>query len=643
MSERIAIAALSLLSLLSLWLAPWAALSREVGAKSAVIRLPNHLIDFTGRIEALSIPQQSSVLWLSLLALLLLLAASFLKHLNQRYTLWLLGGLLLLGITFWGLNIFQQTVKDGRYQALSTMAQDAIQAARPNSDIPAIEAALANLRAKPIEQAAEDLRGAGIRIRRLPYSEAGMALASFLAVVTAIFALFFSLKLIKAFIPISERILRTIAVPATSILLAFLAAGVIILLLQPTPMNDNAVYSGDIDLIAGRLDTLFYAYQTLLVTSLGSVSGFLDALKFSTPLIFTGLAVALSFRAGLFNIGAPGQMILGAIVAMLVGVYLPGPKWFVLPLAVAAAALGGAFWGMIPGWLKARFGANEVINTILMNYIAASLMLFLLSSQHNFAAPAMRMLMLIGFSILALLTLYSSHGFIKQWRSQRVSFMTAFIALLSLFSLLIYLSNIIPWYLAILVLFVIVALALSPLLPTLSTKPRAMAAGVAILVLLGMVAVGLPREGDRVYSYTLPFKAEGSEPKSIPLSESARFIHLPEILARFNIEIPPTQLNASFLIAIAAAFFVYYFLWRTKWGYELRAVGLAAKAAEYGGANIARNTILAMSLSGALAGLTACHYVLGGALEDYALRQASYLPMTALMALLWRFWEPIPL
>jgi general nucleoside transport system permease protein len=67
---------------------------------------------------------------------------------------------------------------------------------------------------------------------------------------------------------------------------------------------------------------------------------------------------------------------------------------------------------------------------------------------------------------------------------------------------------------------------------------------------------------------------------------------------------------------------VYYFLWKTKWGYELRAVGLAPKAAEYGGANIARNTVLTMTLSGALAGLAACHYVLGGTLEDYSLRQA---------------------
>ena len=76
--------------------------------------------------------------------------------------------------------------------------------------------------------------------------------------------------------------------------------------------------------------------------------------------------------------------------------------------------------------------------------------------------------------------------------------------------------------------------------------------------------------------------------------------------------IPPTNLNTSFFIAIGAAIFMQYFMWRTKWGYELRAVGVAPKAAEYGGASVERNTVLALTLSGAFAGLTACNYVLGG-------------------------------
>src|SRR5690606_24101176 len=93
-------------------------------------------------------------------------------------------------------------------------------------------------------------------------------------------------------------------------------------------------------------------------------------------------------------------------------------------------------------------------------------------------------------------------------------------------------------------------------------------------------------------------------------------------LNRLATGVPPTNLNASFLIALIAAGATYVFLFRTRWGYELRAVGLAPGAAEYGGANLGRNTIMAMAISGGLAGLTATHYVLGGALEDYSLRQS---------------------
>src|SRR5690606_1587098 len=151
--------------------------------------------------------------------------------------------------------------------------------------------------------------------------------------------------------------------------------------------------------LTGRLDTLWYAYYTMFHDSLGTINGFAESLKFATPLIFTGLAVAFSFQAGLFNIGAPGQMVIGAIFAMLAGLYVPGPKLLVLPVAIFAAFLGGALWGALPGWLKARFGANEVINTILLNFVAASAMLFILSAGNVFAAAALRILTVIGVFI----------------------------------------------------------------------------------------------------------------------------------------------------------------------------------------------------------------------------------------------------
>jgi simple sugar transport system permease protein len=94
----------------------------------------------------------------------------------------------------------------------------------------------------------------------------------------------------------------------------------------------------------------------------------------ATPLIFTGLSVALAFRVGLFNIGAEGQLYLGSLFAVIAGFALVGLPWFIhLPIAIAAGFVGGALWGFIPGILKARTGAHEVIVTIMLNFVAYNL------------------------------------------------------------------------------------------------------------------------------------------------------------------------------------------------------------------------------------------------------------------------------
>ena len=95
-----------------------------------------------------------------------------------------------------------------------------------------------------------------------------------------------------------------------------------------------------------------------------------ETLTYAAPLVFTGLSVALAFRGGLFNIGAQGQAIIGVILAALAGFLLPLPPVLHLLVALLAGALGGALWGFIPGILKARTGAHEVITTIMLNYIA---------------------------------------------------------------------------------------------------------------------------------------------------------------------------------------------------------------------------------------------------------------------------------
>ena len=91
----------------------------------------------------------------------------------------------------------------------------------------------------------------------------------------------------------------------------------------------------------------------------------------ATFLTFTGLAVALTFSAGLFNIGAEGQAVIGSLFCALAGIWAASASaWITLPLAIVASFAGGALWGFLPGWLKARWGTHEVINTIMLNFIA---------------------------------------------------------------------------------------------------------------------------------------------------------------------------------------------------------------------------------------------------------------------------------
>jgi simple sugar transport system permease protein len=106
----------------------------------------------------------------------------------------------------------------------------------------------------------------------------------------------------------------------------------------------------------------------------GSRYDFGMTLFYSTPLIFTGLSVAVAFHAGLFNIGAEGQLTLGALAAAILGAVWPRVPWPLGPLLAGLAAIvAGGLWGAIPGWLRARRGSHEVINTIMLNFIAAGL------------------------------------------------------------------------------------------------------------------------------------------------------------------------------------------------------------------------------------------------------------------------------
>ncbi|WMM90047.1 ABC transporter permease [Heyndrickxia coagulans] len=146
----------------------------------------------------------------------------------------------------------------------------------------------------------------------------------------------------------SNRTLNLL-IPVVSVILGLLAGALIMLVSGYNPVD------GYIALWNGAFGQAFYVGETL---------------RLATPYIFAGLAIAFAFRTGLFNIGAEGQLIVGWIAAVWVGVAFDLPKVIHLPLAILAACCAGAFWGFIPGLLKARLRVHEVIVTIMMNYIA---------------------------------------------------------------------------------------------------------------------------------------------------------------------------------------------------------------------------------------------------------------------------------
>lgn len=133
-------------------------------------------------------------------------------------------------------------------------------------------------------------------------------------------------------------------------------------------------------LFAGLLVTMiagenpWFVLKVLAQSAFGSPYDIGMTLFYSTPLIFTGLSVAIAFHAGLFNIGAEGQLVMGALATAAVGMLVPGLPGLIAPLVgLLFAFAGGAFWGFIPGWLRAKRGSHEVIITIMLNFVAAGL------------------------------------------------------------------------------------------------------------------------------------------------------------------------------------------------------------------------------------------------------------------------------
>lgn len=136
---------------------------------------------------------------------------------------------------------------------------------------------------------------------------------------------------------------------------------------------------GAIALLIAGFDPI-HAYSAMIEGIFGKPKFIAWTIIRSTPLILTGLSIAFAFKTGLFNIGAEGQFIIGSLVATIVGAGIELPAVIHVPLVLIMAALGGAIWGGFAGWLKSKFGINEVIATIMLNWIAFYLSNFMIKS-----------------------------------------------------------------------------------------------------------------------------------------------------------------------------------------------------------------------------------------------------------------------
>ena len=160
-----------------------------------------------------------------------------------------------------------------------------------------------------------------------------------------------------------RRLWSVLAIPLIAILLSLVVGAVIII------VSEIAV-GHELDLLLP-----LQAYAGLIQGAVGSETAIINSLVYATPLILGGLSVAFGFRAGLFNIGAQGQFLLGLLGAVWVGVTVAQLSPLIaITLALVGGVLAGAFWGFIPGLLKAVSGAHEVVTTIMLNYVAAFLL-----------------------------------------------------------------------------------------------------------------------------------------------------------------------------------------------------------------------------------------------------------------------------
>jgi general nucleoside transport system permease protein len=339
--------------------------------------------------------------------------------------------------------------------------------------------------------------------------------------------------------PTFLRVLDVIGMPALATLLGFIGGGLIIWI------------------TSGSLSTVFVAYEAMIDGAFIKTRGLSETLVAMTPYVFLGLGLAVGFKAGLFNIGVEGQFYIGAISAVWAGIVFTGlPAVINLPLVLFCGALGGAIWAGIPGFLKARTGAHEVITTMMMNYVAFRFTEFLVSvplrDTHSSAVQTLRV---------------SPNA--ELW---------------SLWQIPARLSDPlnalgVALFFAIIGVFVARWLTARPALAArLATPAQRRAANWVIVLAIGIIVFLVLPPLSRIW---WPFTDQYD------------------------------RLHIGFIIALAAAGGVWWLMFKTTLGFEMRMVGANPDAARYAGINISRNIIITMAISGALAGLAGTTEALG--------------------------------
>ncbi len=308
-------------------------------------------------------------------------------------------------------------------------------------------------------------------------------------------------------------------------------------------------------LTSGQFDIVARAYEGLVRGAFFKERSLSETLVATVPYVLLSLGVAIGFKAGLFNIGVEGQFYIGALASAWAGQAFTGlPALVHLPMALVAGAAGGAVWAAIPGYLKARTGAHEVINTIMMNYIAFRLVEFVVSGPLK--APGTSTVQTPRISPAAELWPLAE---VPQRLQDPLNALGAALV-----------AAVIVWPLARWLLSRDGRLAGRP------GRRRLLLTGIAALAGIVVFAAG-PTLTRLSWPFTDPYD----------------------------------RLHLGLLLALLAAAATWWLLSRTTIGFELRTVGANPGAARYAGMSITRNIMVAMAISGALAGLAGTVEVLG--------------------------------